>query len=407
MKYMSIRKASFSAKGTELEKLYKDRIEGDSTYVFGFDIHGNPAFVVLHPSMHEQIVNIYKKSYSIEKLRSELPGIAVKWYEQFILIDEIGLTNEMENVHSTRQEITETFDSVTNATHSKAELRFVGMVEKYINLRNQAECQLMTCSDIRNLYDDFILNEVLKEDPKDMPDGEVFRAKPVSVQNKHGEIIHEGVYPEKEILRLMEVALKELNNPEVDMLVRVAAFHYVFGYIHPFYNGNGRISRFISSYLLSRELNTLAGMRLSYVIKNNKAAYDRLFKETNELRNKGDLTDFVSGFLEYVDTALDDIIRALSEGRDHIKLILDVIGSIPKYKKYYDMLKFLAINALFAERGLTVEELMQLTQKGRNYIDNALHLFDGESGEVKKTKIGKRNHYSLNIDAFIDAGAME
>ena len=80
----------------------------------------------------------------------------------------------------------------------------------------------------------------------------------------------------------MSKALDFLNHSEISTPVRVAVFHYMLGYIHPFYDGNGRMARFISSYTLSQEMDPLIGVRLSYTIKENIAAYYKLFKETND-----------------------------------------------------------------------------------------------------------------------------
>ena len=67
----------------------------------------------------------------------------------------------------------------------------------------------------------------------------------------------------------IELKVNDLNNDDINFLIRIAVFHYAFGYIHPFYDGNGRTSRFISSYLLSQRLEDLVSFRLSYTIKLN------------------------------------------------------------------------------------------------------------------------------------------
>ncbi|WP_318259784.1 Fic family protein [Ruminococcus sp. YRD2003] len=66
-----------------------------------------------------------------------------------------------------------------------------------------------------------------------------------------------GLAPESKIIDTMNKSLDVFNNNDIDIFMRIAVFHYLFGYIHPFYDGNGRTSRFISSYLLSRQLNPL------------------------------------------------------------------------------------------------------------------------------------------------------
>ena len=96
--------------------------------------------------------------------------------------------------------------------------------------------------------------------------------------------------PESRIIETVEQSLSVLNDNDIDIFIRIAVFHYLFGYIHPFYDGNGRTSRFISSYLLSRELTPLIGFRLSYTIKENISKYYKAFEVCNDPHNKGELT---------------------------------------------------------------------------------------------------------------------
>lgn len=65
----------------------------------------------------------------------------------------------------------------------------------------------------------------------------------------------------------MTSALNDLNDGEMENLYKIAVFHYMFGYIHPFYDGNGRMTRFISSYLLAQRLEPVVAFGLSYTIK--------------------------------------------------------------------------------------------------------------------------------------------
>jgi Fic family protein len=151
------------------------------------------------------------------------------------------------------------------------------MVRKYLILQSNKDIPLLSCQDIRNLYDEFISDEIIREDPEDQPDGEIFRKSPVHIDNGHGDRIHEGLFPESKIITAMDSALSILNNENYDILIRVALYHYFFGYIHPFYNGNGRMTRFISSYMLSRFFSKSACLRISYVIKENRRKYYELF----------------------------------------------------------------------------------------------------------------------------------
>lgn len=76
-------------------------------------------------------------------------------------------------------------------------------------------------------------------------------------------------------------ALMILADEAIPALVRVSVFHFLFAYIHPFYDGNGRTNRFISSYVLSRSFSPIVGYRLSYSVIR---AYRKILQRVFDLR---------------------------------------------------------------------------------------------------------------------------
>ena len=130
----------------------------------------------------------------------------------------------------------------------------------------------------------------------------------VNKQNSHPHssnsnsffIVHNGIMPEDKIIDYMDKCLDILNNDSLDVLIRIAIVHYLFSYVHPFYDGNGRINRFISSYYISKYVNSVIGFRLSITINENLTQYLDAFKHTNDIRNRADVTTFVYEFLDIV-----------------------------------------------------------------------------------------------------------
>lgn len=401
-KYISMKKVNVDRTlRKEAAQIYEARLRSPSTLVFDFRVKDHPLFVCLTPELHALIVDIYRRNAQLSMLQyHELPEIAIQWYITRILIDEIKLTNDMENVHSTRKEVKDAMESV-ESVGSPSDLRFSGMAAKYLSLIRHQESRLTTCGEVRKLYDEFVEREVIAEKASDALDGQIFRKSPVYVLNHRRETIHEGVYPESAIIDSMERALMILNDPDIDCMIRVAVFHYLFGYIHPFYNGNGRLSRYISSMILSGELNTLAGLRLSYVIKEHKRQYDKLFKDSNDARGMGDLTDFVTAFCRYIDTSLKDIVDTLSDGLVTIESIERIILSIPALKKHKDVIRILGFNGIFAEDPLSMEELMAYADCGRKNVQNALDTAR-DMGMLTQTTSRRKYLYTIKPEVWSD-----
>ena len=161
MQYIPLSKLFYSDKA-HYEEIYKQRYRSESAYRFDFDISGHPAFFLFTPELFTLMEQILELNSYIDKLASDLPPTALKQYNKKCLIDEIWITNDIEGVVSTRNEINETLEEALHPTE-KQRKRFAGLVQKYILLLRRTDIPLKKCQDVRNLYDEFILDEI-KED---------------------------------------------------------------------------------------------------------------------------------------------------------------------------------------------------------------------------------------------------
>ena len=286
---------------------YLNRFNSDDAVKMDFNIETNQAFFLQNTQVMTMAYNIAKLDKQIGKLCDKLPGVALNQYSKKCLIDEIVITNKIEGVHSSRKEIGEALDileaqSMAKGTHR----RFLGLVNKYLKLIKSEDISIQNCKDIRDIYDEVFLEEVIYEDPSNKPDGKIFRKESVSVHSETDKIIHNGLMPESRIIEAMEQALKFLNDDSIEQLFRVCIFHYLIEYIHPFYDGNGRLGRFIFSYGISKTLSPLISFRISETIKENIRAYYKAFQTCNDQRNLGDLTPFLLMQLEMIYSAMMD-----------------------------------------------------------------------------------------------------
>lgn len=381
------------------ENQYQQRYNSESTYRFNFSVGENKAFVVINNNILQSINSILKldKQFSIKA--NDVPKIALKQYRKKCIIDEIKMTNDIEGVISTRKEINEILEDLSG---KKKGNRLYGLVKKY-EMLTEEEIALSNCTDIRNIYNELVLNEVAQEDSTHIPDGAIFRKDPVYIRSKTGKTVHAGVMPESKIIEVLTDCLDLLKNEGFNKFVSIAVFHYMFGYVHPFYDGNGRISRFISSYLLSRELHPIVSYRLSYVIKKNTDGYYKSFKIANDEKNRGEITSFVEYFLDILVQSLEELCASLDERISKLEYFENQIALLSRNDnmdaRVQSILFVIVQNTLFGEQGLSVVELSEITEIGLSKVRSSLMMLEKQNLIVAK-KISKRYVYDANLESI-------
>lgn len=338
----------------EYEEKYLSRYQSESSIHYDFLIGKNPAFMFLHPNHYSLVVEIEKLDKDLFALSNLLPDIAKDHFIKNTLISEIQNTNDIEGVISTRKEISEILAQM-ELRHGD---RLFGMVNRYRFLMDKKKVPLSTPNDIRTIYDELVSQEIQESDPNDQLDGTLFRQKTVYLFRASGKKLHEGVNPESEIIDMLSRAMTYLHELKLPALVRIALFHYLFGYIHPFYNGNGRVNRFISSYLLSEEYTSIIAYRLSQQIKQERKLYYEAFEKANSDKNKGDIGTFVMMFLSIVRDAFQSTLNELDERYSRLRHYSKKIDqSMFANSKIGNILYIIVQCSLFAEEGLKIEEI--------------------------------------------------
>ena len=389
-------KALFHMGAKEYKTEYESRFNAEDTILLSVNIGENAAFICQTPEIYKQIISIERMDKAVEAVANTLPQLAISQFASKCLIDEILLTNNIEGVHSTRKEIGEILQDLS--TRNKRN-RFVGLVAKYAALEDNQSISFKTCQDIRKVYDDIFYEEIKATDPENLPDGEIFRKSGVEVQSATQKVIHKGLSPESKIIDTMNQSLEVLNNDDIDIFIRIAVFHYLFGFIHPFYDGNGRTSRFISSYLLSRQLNPLIGFRLSYTVKENISKYYKAFEVCNNPHNKGELTPFVEMFLNIIEKSLQQLLETLEEKKYKWEYYCQCIGRLPNADKndMSHLYGLLIQAALFSNIGISREGLLTQLQLSENTLRSRLRLIP-DTLLIENRQKG-RKYYLLDLDA--------
>ena len=398
--YKNLTKVYYQNKD-EYDSLYEKRIKSENTKMLNLKINDNAAFYCLCPDIYDLSFKIMELDKKVQVIKASLPGVALNQFANKCLIDEIMLSNDIEGVYSTRKEIKIIVDEHTEE-HPKKDRRFYGLVTKYLMLgRNKIE--LENCDDIRKIYDELVLPEIIAEDAEKAPDGRIFRKDLAEVTTATQKVIHKGLYPEEKIIDYMDSSLKLLKDEDIPVLIRISIFHYLFGYIHPFYDGNGRTSRFISSYLLSDYFDDLIGFRLSYTIKENISEYYEAFRICNDAKNKGDVTPFIITFLNIIYKAFEKLYEALY---DRKTLLDQTLKDIAKLELFEDdevllLCSYLVQAALFSKDGISKSELSVLLDVSETTLRKRLSIIK-QKGFLTEKRVGQFKYFAFDVHRLND-----
>lgn len=397
MSYVSLKKY-FYKDPNKGEEEYLKRFNSDEAIRLDIELNGKPAFFVMSNDIYRSVLRLMKADKNIATLTKDLPVKALHQFTIENLISEIVITNEIEGVNSTRKEIGNALEYLEQ---DDKRIRFKGLVKKYLMLNDSHDKPITSAKEIREIYDELVLEEVLENNPEAKPDGKLFRKDSVSVYDSAGREVHTGTQGEARIVDALEKLLLFLNRIDVNPLVRVAVFHFAFGYIHPFYDGNGRINRYVSSRYVSIYYEPLIGYGLSFIIKQRLKEYYQAFKEVEHPLNRGDLTPFVISFCDMVAESAEMISASLNEKKnqfDHcdraIQIKLNSKGVTDQH--LCDLSSVLLQATLFAESGISTKELVSFFGVSRQTINNWVKKVS-EVLKIEKTKEGKDVFYQVDL----------
>lgn len=399
MKYESLRKLYY--KDPKLyQQEYDSRRNGRAAIHIDFDVSGKPAFFEENNEVNLLAFKIMSCDKKILSISKDLPPIALQQYRKKCLIDEIVLTNKIEGVHSSRKEIGEALAVLDEQSAAKGKHhRFIGLVNKYTKLTNRESVSLVSCEDIRNIYNELVLEEVIAENPQNTPDGKIFRKDQATVRSATEKVIHSGLTPERKIIEAMEKALAFLHDGSIPWLFRICIFHYMIEYIHPFYDGNGRLGRFILSYCIAEEYENLSAYRISETVKENIKDYYDAFQVCNDPHNLGDLTPFLLMMLEMLLKAMQELVDGLLRRKIQWDRYEKLVDTLPKSKneKMRRVYSILIQAALFSEDGISTSELQEVCGVSygtlRKLLDNVR-----DQGLLLQTRRGREKCFELDLN---------
>ena len=313
----------------------KERINYDSTVKTNLEIkpiNQSDKFILYYVPTNttiELVSEISKLDVILENLYEDLPEPAQTNFFLEMLSTELQSTNELEGVKSSKKEIVQTSQKMlAQGKGEKIEARFVNVIKSYFELKDGNLKLPVDNQDLRKIYDEITSDEVSKDN---IPDGKYFR-NDITYIYKNNREIHRGIYEDKNTEKIIIDRIKDVfnfmdidSNYKLHRLIKIAIAHYYFGYIHPFYDGNGRTGRFISSIYLKEYYSWLTAMSLSQGCNKRRDRYLKIFDITNQISSRGEINFFVDEFLSIIIEGQQQIQESLVQKSDLLNIIMEKI----------------------------------------------------------------------------------
>lgn len=350
------------------EELAAARLSADASFRLGITTGAGELFLAVPHELSVLNERVLRMERKVSLSLNSLPPVARGSLIRDLVINEVVCTNELENIHSTRRQISEVLEDADGEGESLAVKRFRELAKLYLGLSDPSVTIPQTLEDIGSVYDRVMAGEPLGK--SELPDGALFRRERVEVIGRGGKVLHEGAYPESAIEEGLTKMMQIASSEEMPQTFGAILSHYLFEYVHPFYDGNGRTGRYLLALYLSRPLSTLTTLSLSRTIAENKSRYYKSFRLAESPLNHGELTFFVIDMLQNIQEAQVEIVDRLGASAQRLKRSSELLEALAsdlelgeRERELLSMLLQVALYGAFATT--TIEECSNFLRLGR------------------------------------------
>jgi Fic family protein len=216
------------------------------------------------------------------------------------------------------------------------------------------------------------------------------------------EKVHYKAIPVEKIEEDTEKFLKYCNENSENIYIKSAITHIWFVIIHPYDDGNGRIARAITDYILSKNTSSTQFKLYSIstaISSDRKGYYDILDKTTNLFLNKSfDLTPWIEWHLNTLNDAMKQSLKNIEYLISKTKF-WDIHRKQPLNERQIKVLnKILDIGNENFEGGLNTKKYISLTKvsKATAVRDITLLIEYGCIKQIDGTA-GRNIRYEINV----------
>lgn len=222
-----------------------------------------------------------------------------------------------------------------------------------------------------------------------------YRNKPkyiMRVFGKNSEVIYEAVQAD-EVYSEMDRLLEYINNSNEDLFVKASIASLYFVLIHPFEDGNGRISRVIVDYIISgKHSNIHISTR---ILKDRSSYYDQIQRVSSN--SDLDVTSYVIWFLGIVTKCIVDS-RLMLKRTLNTSLFMKSLDPSEYNSREMSMLYKLADGSFFGK--LTTDKWIKMTKCSKAAAFRDIQHLVSKGFLVSSGEEGRNTGYYFNSEAI-------
>lgn len=277
--------------------------------------------------------------------------------------EEIHSTLIIENIHSSRQSIRRILNGY--APQDEMENRILGM-KKGLDFISDTFNKI-TEENIFRLYS-LTVGDFLEENDRLLP-GQFYRHDNVFIVG--GKVEHQGLAPEKIPERMAQLVKFSGSDTGMNDLLKAGMIHFYVAYLHPYFDGNGRMARLMHLwYLVQQGYSSALFIPFSSYINKSKNAYYKAYTLIEKNYEISSLID-VTPFLVYL---VENVYNRMGENRNQEQ-------SISKYQ-----------NALAAGK---------VTEKEKDLFEFVISAYGGSEFSTKQLEKDFANAAYATIRSFV------
>ncbi len=303
---------------------------------------------------------------SIEGEILQRSSVRASLRKQFEKLDDVTSDKHTDNIVSIQQDVNENYQPLTVARLNHWHHALV--------MNNKYDSTQVSPGEFRN-YDDMYVTS-----------GEGIRRK-----------IHYLAPPAETLEHEIKKFLEYCNTSQDNPIVKSAIAHIWFVQIHPYGDGNGRLTRNLTNHILAKNLGlSTKYFSISHAINNDLKKYGHILEDTNKLSKNPDLD--LTSWIKWHTQTLNKAIG----------LSIDIIEKTIEKTKFYDKIRDIkispnqskAINILLAGKETMINNSMYRVMTGTSQVTASRQLNDLVKKGVLKPlaeQKGRSAAYELNV----------